>query len=71
MYQSVGFLSNAASVTNLIAANVLLLAVIFGNDGCFYQCSNGTFPLVGDMLPKHQGTIGFSVQTVFLLGLEL
>jgi maltose/moltooligosaccharide transporter len=61
-------LPNAASVTNLIAANVLLLAVIFlaMMDASINVAMEPFRALVGDMLPKHQGTIGFSVQTILI-----
>lgn len=61
-------LPNAASVTHLIAANVLLLAVIFlaMMDASINVAMEPFRALVGDMLPKHQGTIGFSVQTILI-----
>ncbi|MGC4129722.1 MAG: MFS transporter [Bergeyella sp.] len=61
-------LPNAASVTHLIAANVLLLAVIFlaMMDTSINIAMEPFRALVGDMLPKHQGTIGFSVQTILI-----
>ena len=61
-------LPNAASVTNLIAANVLLLAVIFLAlmDTSVNIAMEPFRALVGDMLPKHQSTIGFSVQTILI-----
>ena len=61
-------LPNAASVTHLIAANVLLLAVIFlaMMDFSVNIAMEPFRALVGDMLPKHQGTIGFSVQTILI-----
>ena len=61
-------LPNAASVTNLIAANVLLLAVIFlaMMDASINVAMEPFRALVGDMLPKHQSTIGFSVQTILI-----
>jgi maltose/moltooligosaccharide transporter len=61
-------LPNAASVTNLIAANVLLLAVIFlaMMDASINVAMEPFRALVGDMLPKHQGTLGFSVQTILI-----
>lgn len=61
-------LPNAASVTHLIAANVLLLAVIFLTmmDASVNIAMEPFRALVGDMLPKHQGTLGFSVQTILI-----
>lgn len=61
-------LPNAASVTHLIAANVLLLAVIFlaMMDTSINIAMEPFRALVGDMLPKHQGTLGFSVQTILI-----
>lgn len=61
-------LPNAASVTHLIAANVLLLAVIFlaMMDASINVAMEPFRALVGDMLPKHQGTVGFSVQTILI-----
>ncbi|WP_297986482.1 MFS transporter [uncultured Chryseobacterium sp.] len=61
-------LPNAASVTHLIAANVLLLAVIFlaMMDASINVAMEPFRALVGDMLPKHQGTLGFSVQTILI-----
>lgn len=61
-------LPNAASVTRMIAANVLLLAVIFlaMMDASINVAMEPFRALVGDMLPKHQGTIGFSVQTILI-----
>lgn len=61
-------LPNAASVTHLIAANVLLLAVIFlaMMDFSVNIAMEPFRALVGDMLPKHQGTMGFSVQTILI-----
>ena len=61
-------LPNAASVTHLIAANVLLLAVIFlaMMDASINVAMEPFRALVGDMLPKHQSTIGFSVQTILI-----
>ncbi len=61
-------LPNAASITHLIAANVLLLAVIFlaMMDASVNVAMEPFRALVGDMLPKHQGTIGFSVQTILI-----
>lgn len=61
-------LPNAASVTHLVAANVLLLAVIFlaMMDASINVAMEPFRALVGDMLPKHQGTLGFSVQTILI-----
>lgn len=61
-------LPNAASVTHLIAANVLLLAVIFlaMMDASINVAMEPFRALVGDMLPKKQATIGFSVQTILI-----
>lgn len=61
-------LPNAASATQMMAANVLLLAVIFlaMMDASINVAMEPFRALVGDMLPKHQGTIGFSVQTVLI-----
>lgn len=61
-------LPNAASATQMLAANVLLLAVIFlaMMDASINIAMEPFRALVGDMLPKHQGTIGFSVQTILI-----
>ncbi|MGZ5211775.1 MAG: MFS transporter, partial [Kaistella sp.] len=61
-------LPNAASVTHLIAANVLLLAVIFlaMMDFSVNIAMEPFRALVGDMLPKHHGTLGFSIQTILI-----
>lgn len=61
-------LPNAASVTHMIAANVLLLAVIFlaMMDFSVNVAMEPFRALVGDMLPKHQGTLGFSIQTILI-----
>ena len=61
-------LPNAASITHLIAANVLLLAVIFlaMMDASINVAMEPFRALVGDMLPKRQATIGFSVQTILI-----
>lgn len=61
-------LPNAASVTQMMAANVLLLAVIFlaMMDASINVAMEPFRALVGDMLPKHQGTLGFSVQTILI-----
>lgn len=61
-------LPNAASATHLMTANVLLLAVIFlaMMDASINVAMEPFRALVGDMLPKHQGTLGFSVQTILI-----
>lgn len=61
-------LPNAASVTHMFAASALLLAVIFlaMMDASVNVAMEPFRALVGDMLPKHQGTIGFSVQTILI-----
>ncbi|WP_292008217.1 MFS transporter [Chryseobacterium sp.] len=61
-------LPNAASATHMMAANVLLLAVIFlaMMDASINVAMEPFRALIGDMLPKHQGTIGFSVQTILI-----
>ncbi|MFC5873481.1 maltose/moltooligosaccharide transporter [Chryseobacterium arachidis] len=61
-------LPNAASATQMMAANVLLLAVIFLAimDASINVAMEPFRALVGDMLPKHQATIGFSVQTILI-----
>lgn len=61
-------LPNAASVTQMVAANVLLLAVVFlaMMDMSINVAMEPFRALVGDMLPKHQGTLGFSVQTILI-----
>ena len=62
------FLPNAASVTAMMGASVLLLAVIFlaMMDASINVAMEPFRALVGDMLPKHQGTIGFGVQTILI-----
>ncbi|WP_417429009.1 MFS transporter [Halpernia sp.] len=62
------FLPNAASVNAMIGASVLLLAVIFlaMMDFSVNIAMEPFRALVGDMLPKHQGTVGFSVQTILI-----
>lgn len=62
------FLPNAASVTAMMGASVLLLAVIFlaMMDASINVAMEPFRALVGDMLPKHQGTLGFSVQTILI-----
>jgi maltose/moltooligosaccharide transporter len=61
-------LPNAASATQMMVANVLLLAVIFlaMMDASINVAMEPFRALVGDMLPKHQATIGFSVQTILI-----
>ncbi|SMC63078.1 MFS transporter [Chryseobacterium sp. YR221] len=61
-------LPNAASVTQMFAANALLLAVIFlaMMDASVNIAMEPFRALVGDMLPKHQGTLGFSIQTILI-----
>ena len=61
-------LPNAASATQMMAANVLLLAVIFlaMMDASINVAMEPFRALVGDMLPKHQGILGFSVQTILI-----
>lgn len=61
-------LPNAAFATQMMAANVLLLAVIFlaMMDASINVAMEPFRALVGDMLPKHQGTLGFSVQTILI-----
>lgn len=62
------FLPNAASVTAMMGASVLLLAVIFlaMMDASINVAMEPFRALVGDMLPKHQGTLGFGVQTILI-----
>jgi maltose/moltooligosaccharide transporter len=52
----------------MMVASVLLLAVIFlaMMDAAINVAMEPFRALVGDMLPKHQGTIGFSVQTILI-----
>lgn len=61
-------LPNAASITQMFAANALLLAVVFLAlmDASVNIAMEPFRALVGDMLPKHQGTLGFSVQTILI-----
>lgn len=63
-------LPNAPSATQLLSANVLLMAVVFlaMMDMSINVAMEPFRALVGDMLPKNQGTLGFSVQTI-LIGL--
>lgn len=62
------FLPNSASVTHFFTANVLLLAVVFLTlmDASVNISMEPFRALVGDMLPKEQGTVGFSVQTILI-----
>lgn len=62
------FLPNSASVTAFMGANVLLLAVIFLAlmDASVNVSMEPFRALVGDMLPKEQGTLGFSMQTILI-----
>jgi len=62
------FLPNSASVSVFLAAGVLLFAVLFLAlmDASINVVMEPFRALVGDMLPKHQGTIGFSVQTIII-----
>lgn len=62
------FLPNSASVTHFFTANVLLLAVAFLTlmDASVNISMEPFRALVGDMLPKEQGTVGFSVQTILI-----
>lgn len=61
-------LPNAPSATQLLSANVLLMAVVFlaMMDMSINVAMEPFRALVGDMLPKHQGTLGFSVQTILI-----
>lgn len=61
-------LPNSASVGVFLAAGVLLFAVLFLAlmDASINVAMEPFRALVGDMLPKHQGTIGFSVQTILI-----
>lgn len=61
-------LPNAPSLTHLMAGNALILAVVFMAmmDGSVNIAMEPFRALVGDMLPKHQGTLGFSVQTILI-----
>lgn len=62
------FLPNASTVTGFIGANVLLLAIVFlALMDLSVNVSMEPFrALVGDMLPKEQGTLGFGVQTILI-----
>lgn len=61
-------LPNAPSMTQVLAGNAIVLAVIFMAmmDGSVNIAMEPFRALVGDMLPKHQGTLGFSVQTILI-----
>jgi len=61
-------LPNAPSMSHLLAGNALILAVIFMAmmDGSVNVAMEPFRALVGDMLPKHQGTLGFSIQTILI-----
>lgn len=61
-------LPNAATVTHMFAANALVLAVVFlaMMDASVNIAMEPFRALVGDMLPKHQGTLGFSIQTILI-----
>ena len=61
-------LPNAPSMSHLLAGNALILAVIFMAmmDGSVNIVMEPFRALVGDMLPKHQGTLGFSIQTILI-----
>ncbi len=61
-------LPNAPSMSHLLAGNALILAVIFMAmmDGSINVAMEPFRALVGDMLPKHQGTLGFSIQTILI-----
>lgn len=62
------FLPNSSSVTTFMGANVLLMAVVFlaMMDASVNISMEPFRALVGDMLPKEQGTMGFSVQTILI-----
>ncbi|MDO5510125.1 MAG: MFS transporter [Weeksellaceae bacterium] len=62
------FLPNSASVTHVMAGSVLLFAVIFlaMMDASINISMEPFRALVGDMLNKKQGTLGFSVQTILI-----
>ena len=61
-------LPNAPSMSHLLAGNALILAVIFMAmmDGSINVAMERFCALVGDMLPKHQGTLGFPIQTILI-----
>ncbi len=62
------FLPNSASVSVFLAGGVLVFAVLFlaMMDASINIAMEPFRALVGDMLPKNQGTIGFSVQTILI-----
>lgn len=62
------FLPNSASVGVFLGSGVLLFAVLFlaMMDASINVAMEPFRALVGDMLPKKQGTIGFSVQTILI-----
>lgn len=62
------FLPNSASVGVFLGSGVLLFAVLFlaMMDASVNVAMEPFRALVGDMLPKKQGTIGFSVQTILI-----
>lgn len=62
------FLPNSASVSVFLAGGVLVFAVLFlaMMDASINVAMEPFRALVGDMLPKHQGTVGFSVQTILI-----
>lgn len=61
-------LPNAPSMSHLLAGNALILAVIFMAmmDASINVAMEPFRALVGDMLPKYQGTLGFSIQTILI-----
>ncbi len=62
------FLPNSASVGLFLGSGVLLFAVLFlaMMDASINVAMEPFRALVGDMLPKRQGTVGFSVQTILI-----
>ena len=62
------FLPNSAEVSHYLAANVLVFAVIFlaMMDASVNVAMEPFRALVGDLLPKEQGTVGFGVQTILI-----
>lgn len=62
------FLPNSSTVNGFLGANVLMLAVVFlALMDISVNVSMEPFrALVGDMLPREQGTAGFSVQTILI-----
>lgn len=62
------FLPNSASVSVFLAGGVLVFAVLFlaMMDASINVAMEPFRALVGDMLPKSQGTVGFSVQTILI-----